>query len=80
MKKEILTVRDVDEETLRMFKAKAAEHKMKMGKALTEAMQNWLQSKKHPKKGSRLFAKPFDWGKNTDKLSTQIDDILYADA
>lgn len=82
MKKEILTVRDVDEETLSMFKAKAAEHKMKMGKALTEAMQNWLQSKKHPKKSSGLFAKskPFDWGKNTEKLSTQIDDILYADA
>lgn len=52
MKKEILTVRDVDEETLSMFKAKAAEHKMKMGKALTEAMQNWLQSKKHPKKAA----------------------------
>lgn len=82
MKKDLITVRDVDDEVLGIFKAKAAEHKMKMGKALTEAMQVWIQSKKRPKKGGKIFAKgrPFDWGKNTEKTSSQIDDLLYDNA
>jgi len=82
MKRDLLTVRDVDDEVLDIFKAKAAEHKMKMGKALTEAMQVWVKTKKHPKKDSKMFvkARPFDWGKNTEKTSTQIDDILYDNA
>lgn len=82
MKKDILTVRDVDEEVLNTFKAKATAHKMKMGKALTEAMQVWLKTKKYPKKSGKLFAKsrPFDWGKNAEKTSTQVDNILYDNA
>ncbi|CDI06315.1 hypothetical protein [Candidatus Nitrosotenuis uzonensis] len=79
MKKNLVTVRDVDDEILGLFKAKAAEHKMKMGEALTEAMQVWIRTKAHPKKGGKTFSKikPFDWGKGTEKLSVQIDDILY---
>lgn len=74
-----MTVRDVDDEVLGLFKAKAAEHKMNMGKALTEAMQVWIRTKEYPKKGGKAFSKikPFDWGKGTEKLSLQIDDILY---
>jgi plasmid stability protein len=37
-KKDLMTVRNVDDKVFRMFKTKAAEHKMKMGKALTEAI------------------------------------------
>ena len=81
MKKDLMTVRNVDDEVLGTFKAKAAEHKMKMGRAITEAMQVWIRTKDKPKKGSRMFAraKPSDWGKNTEKTSTQIDDIMYDD-
>jgi len=82
MKKDLITVRDVDDEVLSIFKAKAAEHKMKMGKALTEAMRVWIQSKKHQKKDGKIFlrTRPFNWGKNTKKTSSQIDDILYDNA
>lgn len=74
-----MTVRNVDDEVLGTFKAKAAEHKMKMGRAITEAMQVWIRTKDKPKKGSRMFARASssDWGKNTEKTSTQIDDIMY---
>ena len=82
MKKDLITVRDVDDGVLGTFKAKAAEHKMKMGKALTEAMQVWMRTKERPKKGSKIFARsrPFDWGKNTEKTSSKIDHILYDNA
>jgi hypothetical protein len=82
MKKDLMTVRDVDVEVLGMFKAKAAERRMKMGKALTEAMRIWIKAKGPTKKSGKLFAKvkPFDWGKNTKRTSSQVDDILYDSA
>ena len=82
MKKDLITVRDVDDGVLVTFKAKATEHKMKMGKALTEAMQVWIRAKEHTKKGGKVFAKSrsFDWGKDTEKTSSQIDSILYDNA
>lgn len=82
MKKEMITVRDVDDEILGMFKAKASERRMKMGKALTEAMRTWINTNEHPKKGSMLFAKakPFGWGKYTKRTSMEVDHILYDNA
>lgn len=82
MKKDMLTVRDVDDEILGMFKAKAAERRMKMGEALTDAMQIWINIKEHPKKDSMLFAKakPFGWGRYTKRTSTEVDHILYDNA
>lgn len=41
----MVTVRHVDEEILRKFKAKTVEKEMKMGAALTEAMRNWVEQK-----------------------------------
>lgn len=79
MKKDITTVRDVDEETLKKFKARAIEEGMKMGKALTEAMEKWLKEKDKtdldPKQLLRI--KPFDWGAGTERTSKEIDEILY---
>lgn len=82
MKKDLITVRGVDDEVLGTFKAKAAEHKMKIGEALTEAMQIWIRTKEHPKKGCKILARShsFDWGKNTERTSTQVDDIMYGNA
>jgi hypothetical protein len=53
-----------------------------MGKALTEAMRSGIKVKEPTKKGGKLFAKakPFDWGSNTEKTSSQVDDILYDNA
>lgn len=79
VKKNMITVRDVDEEVLRKFKAVIASDKMKMGQALTHAMKDWVKHKEQSgKMDSTTFkAKPFDWGKGTEKTSEEIDDILY---
>ena len=45
MKKTFIAVRDVDEETFRKFKSLTSEERMKLGVALTIAMQDWIESK-----------------------------------
>ena len=45
MKKNMITVRDVDEEVLRKFKAVITVDKMKMGQALTKAIKYWKKQK-----------------------------------
>jgi len=80
VKKNMITVRDVDEEVLRKFKTMITSDKMKMGQALTHAMKDWMKQKERSGKmdsTSFLKAKPFDWGKGTEKTSEEIDDILY---
>ncbi|MHB8603158.1 MAG: hypothetical protein ACYC6W_11465 [Nitrosotalea sp.] len=80
MKKNMITVRDVDEEVLRKFKTMITSDKMKMGQALTHAMKDWMKHKEQSEKMDStqlLRAKPFDWGKGTEKTSMEIDDILY---
>jgi len=69
MKKEMITIRDVDEEVLREFKAKATKEKMKMGKALTQAMKRWLREKEKTAVDPKILlrAKPFDWGEGHRK-------------
>ena len=80
MKKNMITVRNVDEEVLRKFKAVITVDKMKMGQALTKAMKDWIRQKERSERidSSPFFKfKPFDWGKGTEKTSKEIDDILY---
>lgn len=80
MKKNMITVRDVDEEVLRKFKAAITVDKMKMGQALTKAMKEWIRQKERSERvglTSLLRAKPFDWGRGTEKISKEIDEILY---
>jgi hypothetical protein len=43
MKKNMSTVRDVDEEVSRKFKTMITSDKMKMGQALTRAMKDWVR-------------------------------------
>jgi len=45
MKKEILTVRDVDEQEWRRFRARTAEEGLKTGDALTQAMKLWVKER-----------------------------------
>lgn len=76
----MITVRDVDEEVLRKFKAVITIDKMKMGQALTKAMKELIMQKERSEKidSSPLFRiKPFDWGKGTEKISKEIDEIVY---
>jgi len=79
MKKGMTTIRDVDEDVLRKFKAQSAEKQMKMGEALTEAMVNWLKERKTKSVKPKILLKvrPFDWGPGTEQTSKKIDEILY---
>jgi hypothetical protein len=72
-----ITIRNLQDSVFRQFKAKAAEEDMKLGDALTQAMQLWL-SKKTPKpKGKLIDLKRSHWGKGTENTSQEIDKIVY---
>lgn len=76
-----ITIRDVDENIFRRFKAEAVRDGIQLGKALTGAMKFWLKRKKPAKpQKSLLELRPFDWGKGTEKSSVEVDQILYCDS
>jgi hypothetical protein len=50
---------------------------MKIGQALTQAMEMWIKLSKVRKRGSLLDLETFNWGKGTEKVSTEIDTITY---
>ncbi len=79
MKKDLITVRDVDEQILRNFRAHAIQKKMRMGEALTDAMKRWVKEVDQKRTDPKILLKikPFDWGKGTHKTSKEIDKILY---
>jgi hypothetical protein len=77
MKSMNLTVRELDEAVFRKFKARAVEEGMKLGEALTQAMEMWIKLSKVRKKGSLLDLETFNWGKGTEKVSAEIDTITY---
>ena len=72
-----ITVKDVDEKTFRELKAAAVKARMAVGRALTMAMHTWLTELEKPKKKLTDF-EPVRGGPGTEKLSEQIDEILYA--
>ena len=80
MKKEILTVRNVNEDVWRRFKAKTAEERLKAGEALTEAMKRWIEEEKAGGKPNPQFLlkiKTFKIGKKKVRWSEEVDEILY---
>ncbi|MEM5802849.1 MAG: hypothetical protein QW818_03045 [Candidatus Aenigmatarchaeota archaeon] len=79
MKKELHAIRGIDEDIYRKFREKAIEERLKVGKALTLAMKEWIKKRKKETINHRnlLKIKPFDWGKGTEKTSKEIDEILY---
>ncbi|MDE2026669.1 MAG: hypothetical protein KGJ07_09355 [Patescibacteria group bacterium] len=79
MKKDLITVRDVDEKILRNFRARAIQKKMKMGEALTDAMKRWIKEDKTREPDPKLLLKikSLDWGDGTENTSEEVDEILY---
>ena len=81
MTKTFIAVREVNTEVYRKFRATALQEKIKVGVALTMAMQGWIveNNKKVKKKDIRnlLKIKPFDSEPGNERLSEEIDDILY---
>jgi uncharacterized protein YecT (DUF1311 family) len=77
--KTVVSIRDVDTDTFRKFKAKTALKGMKAGIALTEALRAWIEKKEKQtkKRGSFFDLKPWDWGKGNENASQEIDEVLY---
>ena len=76
--KNLLTVRNVDEDVLGKFKAKAAEGNLKMGEALTEAMEKWVTEEEGVKRDPKNLLKIHGILKTKKKVrwSEEIDEIL----
>lgn len=72
-----ITVRDLDELTFKRFKA--VEEGMKLGEALTQAMEMWIKQGAVKPQASPLDIRPFNWGEGAERVSVEIDQILYGD-
>ena len=71
-----ITIKNIDEKTFREFKAAAIGNGMKMGAAITLAMEKFKQELLR-KKGKFTDLEPINWGKGTEHLSEEMDKILY---
>lgn len=72
-----VSIKDVEDQVFREFKAESVKEGLKIGKALTMAMRLWLETKDKKPRMSILDFKPKSWGKGTEKTSEEIDKILY---
>lgn len=79
MTKDLRAIRGIEEETYMKFREKALAERMKVGQALTLAMKEWVKKEERERADPRnlLKIKPFDWGKGTEKVSKEVDEILY---
>ncbi|MEM2902241.1 MAG: hypothetical protein QXO32_05870 [Candidatus Bathyarchaeia archaeon] len=75
-----VTVRNLDEDIFRRFKAKAVEKGLKLGEALTQAMEAWVKQSSMRPTGRLSEIKPFNWGEGSEKTSVEVDAILYGKA
>ena len=72
-----VSIKNVEEEIFREFKAESVRNGFKIGKALTLAMKMWLENKERKPRMSLLNFKPRDWGKGTERTSEEIDQSIY---
>jgi len=76
-----LTVRNIDEEIWRKFKAKTAEEKLRAGTALNEAMKMWVRERDIkefiPNPKNILKLEGIIKGKKKVRWSEEIDETLY---
>lgn len=56
-----VSVKDVESQAFREFKAESVREGLKIGKALTLAMKFWLESKEKKPRMSLLDLKPRSW-------------------
>ena len=72
-----LRVNNVDKDIFKEFKVETRRLSISTGLALTLAMKLWLDQRKNKVKKSLLDFKPQKWGKCTERISEEIDEILY---
>lgn len=72
------TIRNLDPETYRQLKARAASEGKTLGEAVNEAMQVYLA---HPgqtrKRGSLRDLTPEEYSRESERLSEEVDQIVY---
>ncbi len=76
-----ITIRDLNEEIFRRFKARAAEDGVKLGVAMSRAMQLLIEKEKEDHKPAKKLSaiKPFSWGRGSEDTSKEIDALLYGE-
>ncbi len=68
----------MDKEVFNKFKKEAKVQGLTVDGALTEAMILWVLKKDEVKiKRNFLDLKPKSWGKGSERVSEQVDEILY---
>lgn len=80
MEKTFIAVRDVDREEFRKFKAMSIRERLKLGDALTMAMKILMVERERKKNNGvkvLLTLKPFDFGEGNERLSKEVDKVLY---
>ncbi|MCA1812805.1 MAG: ribbon-helix-helix protein, CopG family [Halobacteriales archaeon] len=71
------TIRNLDEEAYRQLKARAAVEGKSVGEAMSEAIRLYVAQGRKRKTRSIRDIKVLDFGPGTERLSEQIDDVLY---
>ena len=71
------TIRELDEDVYRQAKARAALMGISIGRAVNEALRRWLAEGEKSGRQSIMDLKPERFGKGTERLSEEIDKILY---
>jgi hypothetical protein len=72
-----LSVKNVNDKVFREFKAEAVREGASVGEALTFAMDFWIRNRKKKPKMSLLDLKPVNFGPGSERLSEQIEEVLY---
>ncbi|PIN87869.1 hypothetical protein COV12_01565 [Candidatus Woesearchaeota archaeon CG10_big_fil_rev_8_21_14_0_10_32_24] len=72
-----ITVREVNQDVFREFKGEAIKRGFKVGDALTFAMQKFNSECRS--KYDLMSLKPFNLGKGNERVSEQVDEIMYGE-
>lgn len=72
------TIRNLDENAYRALKAQAALTGMTIGAAVNEAIRLYLASvSSHPRTGSLRSLESYKYPKGTERLSEEVDAVVY---
>ena len=74
-----MTIRNLDKDVVRNFKAEAVRENKTLGEAVVEALKLWPEHKGffQKKKMKLSDSKPVDFGPGTEDLSERLDEVLY---
>ncbi len=72
------TIRNLDEETYRALKARAARSGRTIGEAVNEAVRFYLAAPSpHDRRGSLLDLEPEPYPPGNERLSEEVDRVVY---